>query len=181
MFRALKSHSFVFAAAVAAFLAVSASAATVIVTVPGLTDIWLAGQPNGMHEVFPCNDHPSDKALFTFTLDVPRGWTAVANGVPTGRTDSGGRTVWRYRESHPLATELVQIAAGDLRVEALITEDWTRVGELVERYADLGLGGVDASVVALAERLGVHAIATLDRRHFTVVQPAHCDAFELLP
>src|SRR5438309_2852762 len=47
MFRALKSHSFVFAAAVAAVLAVSASAATVIVTVPGLTDNWLAGQPNG--------------------------------------------------------------------------------------------------------------------------------------
>jgi aminopeptidase N len=79
----------------------------------------LAGQPNGMHEVFPCNDHPSDKALFTFTLDVPAGWTAVANGVAAGRVDSGGRTVWRYRESHPLATELVQIAAGDLRVAQL--------------------------------------------------------------
>ncbi|MBA3907485.1 MAG: M1 family metallopeptidase [Pseudonocardiales bacterium] len=76
----------------------------------------LAGQPAGMHRVFPCNDHPSDKALFTFTLDVPTGWTAVANGVAAGRTDSGGRTVWRYRETHPLATELVQIAAGDLQV-----------------------------------------------------------------
>ena len=73
------------------------------------------------------------------------------------------------------------IAAGDLRVEALTTEDWTRIGELVERYADLGLGGVDASLVALAERLGARVVATLDRRHFTVVQPAHCEAFELVP
>jgi aminopeptidase N len=79
----------------------------------------LAGQPNGMHDVFPCNDHPGDKALFTFALDVPSGWTAVANGVAAGRSDSAGRTVWRYRETHPIATELVQIAAGDFRVAAL--------------------------------------------------------------
>ena len=76
----------------------------------------LAGQPDGMHQLFPCNDHPSDKALFTFTLDVPAGWTAVANGVAAGRSDTGGRSVWRYREAHPMATELLQIAAGDLQL-----------------------------------------------------------------
>lgn len=75
----------------------------------------------------------------------------------------------------------VSIAAGDLAVEDLTAGDWERVAVLVERYADLGLGGVDASVVAVAERLGVGEIATLDRRHFTVVRPAHVDAFELLP
>ncbi|MGH9917869.1 MAG: type II toxin-antitoxin system VapC family toxin, partial [Nitrososphaerales archaeon] len=51
----------------------------------------------------------------------------------------------------------------------------------VETYADLGLGTVDATVVAIAERLAVAQIATLDRRHFTVVRPAHVAAFELLP
>jgi predicted nucleic acid-binding protein len=40
---------------------------------------------------------------------------------------------------------------------------------------------VDASVVAAAERLGAHSVATLDRRHTTVVQPEHAAAFELLP
>jgi predicted nucleic acid-binding protein len=35
--------------------------------------------------------------------------------------------------------------------------------------------------VALAERLGVHSIATLDRRHFTIVRPKHVPGFELLP
>ncbi len=73
------------------------------------------------------------------------------------------------------------IAAGDLNVEQLTAEDWERVAELVERYADLDLGGVDASVVAVAERLGVHEIATLDRRDFSVVRPRHIDAFDLLP
>ena len=40
----------------------------------------------------------------------------MANGVADGRADTGGRSVWRYREGHPMATELVQIAAGDLQV-----------------------------------------------------------------
>ncbi|MFZ0216714.1 MAG: VapC toxin family PIN domain ribonuclease, partial [Candidatus Dormiibacterota bacterium] len=49
------------------------------------------------------------------------------------------------------------------------------------RYRDLPLGTVDASVVTTAERLGVKEIATVDRRHFAVVRPAHTDAFTLLP
>jgi uncharacterized protein len=55
------------------------------------------------------------------------------------------------------------------------------MADLAERYADLGLGGTDASLVAIAERLGIDRIATFDRRHFTVVRPAHVEAFTLLP
>jgi len=66
-------------------------------------------------------------------------------------------------------------------VEAPFAEDWSRIGGLVEQYADLSLGGTDASLIALAERLGARTMITLDRRHFSVVRPRHCDAFELLP
>lgn len=59
--------------------------------------------------------------------------------------------------------------------------DWLRIAELVARYRDLPLGTVDASVVTAAERLGITEIATLDRRHFTVVRPVHVGAFTLLP
>jgi hypothetical protein len=52
---------------------------------------------------------------------------------------------------------------------------------LVEQYGDLPLGTADACVVALAERLRIPTIATLDRRHFTIVRPTHVSAFELLP
>jgi uncharacterized protein len=52
---------------------------------------------------------------------------------------------------------------------------------LVEQYADLPLGAVDASVIALAERLGIPEVATLDRRHFSVVRPLHVPTFHLLP
>jgi hypothetical protein len=42
-------------------------------------------------------------------------------------------------------------------------------------------GTADASVIAVAERLGVIEIATIDRRHFTVVRPRHVETFTLLP
>jgi predicted nucleic acid-binding protein len=68
-----------------------------------------------------------------------------------------------------------------LDVEAPAYEDWPRIAELVEEYADFPLGGTDASVVALAERLDAEALITLDRRHFGAVRPRHRDAFHLLP
>lgn len=66
-------------------------------------------------------------------------------------------------------------------IEAPDPRDWERIGDLVERYADLPLGGTDASVVALAERTNARIVITLDRRHFSVVRPRHCESFELVP
>lgn len=76
---------------------------------------------------------------------------------------------------------LGDFAAGSLIAEPVAAEDWLRIAELVARYADLPLGTVDASVVAAAERLRTRQLATLDRRHFSVVRPEHIDGFELLP
>ena len=66
-------------------------------------------------------------------------------------------------------------------VANLELEDYARAIELVEKYADLPLSLVDASVVAIAERLEQDTIATLDRRHFSVIRPLHIDAFTLVP
>lgn len=72
------------------------------------------------------------------------------------------------------------ILDGTLRVEPLTTGDWTRIRELVGQYRDLPLGGTDASVVAIAERLKARRLATVDRAHFTVVRPRNLPAFELV-
>jgi predicted nucleic acid-binding protein len=79
------------------------------------------------------------------------------------------------------AAFIASIAHGDFTVVDLTSADWRRVAELVERYADLNLGTVDAAVVATAERLNLTTIATINPRDFRVVRPAHCDAFELVP
>jgi aminopeptidase N len=73
-------------------------------------------QPNNAHQIFPSNDHPSDKATYSFAFDVPEGTDAFANGVLTGHRDRGDRTLWTYRERDPLATELVQMAVGHFDV-----------------------------------------------------------------
>ncbi|MEX0847237.1 MAG: PIN domain-containing protein [Ilumatobacteraceae bacterium] len=73
------------------------------------------------------------------------------------------------------------IINGTLTVEPLRSVDWQRIRELVERYQNMPLGGTDASLIAIAERLGATRIATLDRAHFSIVRPAHCTAFELTP
>lgn len=69
----------------------------------------------------------------------------------------------------------------ELDVEPPSPTDWSRIAELVERYADFPLGGTDASVIALAERLDATTIITLDRRHFAAVRPHHVEAFSLVP
>lgn len=76
---------------------------------------------------------------------------------------------------------LGDLAAGNLLAEPVAAEDWLRIAELVARYADLPLGAVDASVMAAAERLALTELATLDRRHFSVVRPRHTDAFNIVP
>jgi len=73
------------------------------------------------------------------------------------------------------------LARGDFVGTEILDVDYARVAELIERYDDLPLGTTDASVIAVAERLGVREIATLDRRRFTAVRPSHVDAFTVLP
>ncbi|GAA1767646.1 type II toxin-antitoxin system VapC family toxin [Luedemannella helvata] len=70
---------------------------------------------------------------------------------------------------------------GPFELAALRPTDMARVAELVEQYADFPLGTVDASVIALAERLNITTVATLDVRHFAAVRPRHVDAFTLQP
>lgn len=68
-----------------------------------------------------------------------------------------------------------------LEVEAPVADDWPQIAELVERYADFPLGGIDASIAVLADRFGTDLIVTLDRRHFGAIQSAQDRPFQLLP
>ncbi|MFE7977449.1 type II toxin-antitoxin system VapC family toxin [Streptomyces shenzhenensis] len=80
------------------------------------------------------------------------------------------------------AAFLDALAAGQLgTVTGVMPDDIERMAHLVRQYASLPLGGTDACVVAIAERWQAKQVATVDRRHFSVVRPQHVDAFELLP
>jgi predicted nucleic acid-binding protein len=78
--------------------------------------------------------------------------------------------------------QLVQsVLSGELAVEDLAIADYRRTLELLRRYESARIGFVDASVMAVAERLKIQRILTTDRRDFSMVRPRHCKAFELLP
>jgi predicted nucleic acid-binding protein len=76
---------------------------------------------------------------------------------------------------------LEDVLKGAYRVEHASGADLARCAALQGQYADLGLGIVDASVIALAERLDEPKVATLDHRHFGTVRPAHVPALRLQP
>jgi predicted nucleic acid-binding protein len=79
------------------------------------------------------------------------------------------------------ASFLRSLTTDRYQVESPTADDLLRAADLVETYADLGLGTTDAMSIALAERRGETDIATLDHRHFTVVRPRHTDAFVVHP
>jgi predicted nucleic acid-binding protein len=90
---------------------------------------------------------------------------------------------WFHKGMGPeaLLALLDEIRQGVFRVKDLDTDDYSRVFELLETYRDLRVGFVDAAVMAIVERLGEPKLATLDRRHFTIMRPRHVEALELLP
>ncbi|TMR97650.1 M1 family metallopeptidase [Nonomuraea basaltis] len=74
---------------------------------------FVASEPNGSKTWFPANDHPADKATFDFTITVPAGLTALANGERAGQpTTTGGKTTFRWRERHPMVTYLATATLG---------------------------------------------------------------------
>ncbi len=76
---------------------------------------------------------------------------------------------------------LRMLVRSKFEVVALDIEDFTQIQVLLQKYIDTRIDFVDASVAAVAERLDVTRILTLDKRDFSLIRPKHCDYFELLP
>mgnify|MGYP001201263659 CR=1 FL=1 len=67
------------------------------------------------------------------------------------------------------------------RLIPLEDEDIMRTAEILQKYADLRVDFVDATIAAVAERMNITRILTLDRRDFGLIRPRHIQQFELLP
>jgi hypothetical protein len=76
----------------------------------------VAGQPHSAATWFPANDHPSDKASYTFHITVPRRLTAVANGRLVGHRQSGRHATWTWRAKAPMASYLATVDIGDFQL-----------------------------------------------------------------
>ncbi|WP_106131336.1 M1 family metallopeptidase [Pseudosporangium ferrugineum] len=93
----------------------------------------MAGQPDQSHQFFPSNDHPRDMATYTITLTAPAGWAAIANGRHLGDRTRDGYVSSVYRESRPMASELIQAVVGDFVVQTRPAAAGVPVRDVVPR------------------------------------------------
>lgn len=77
----------------------------------------VVGQPHVAATWYPVNDHPSDKASYSFRVTVPKGLEAVANGVPRGHRTHKGWTTWAWEAREPMASYLATATIGEFALK----------------------------------------------------------------
>jgi predicted nucleic acid-binding protein len=114
-----------------------------------------------------------DHQRFRETIDRSR--TRYVPGLVLAEVD------YFLRDERSAMTVFMQdLSRGAFTYAPPALDQLARAMEIDRRYADLGLGLVDASVVALAEHLGIRRLATRDIRHFAAVRLRDGTAFELV-
>lgn len=89
--------------------------------------------------------------------------------------------ILRERKYESLAEFLRQIEADEIKLISAEAGDLSRTAEILEQYSDSKIDFVDAVVMAIAERLDIRRILTVDRRDFGMFRPRHCEFFEIVP
>ncbi|MCX4767560.1 M1 family metallopeptidase [Streptomyces sp. NBC_01275] len=93
---------------------------------------FVAGEPQGAMTWFPANNHPLDKSSYDFTITVPKGRTAVANGVLLGQSTRAGKTTFRWRQTEPMAAYLATATVGKFQVKQYTTRSGLKVYDAVD-------------------------------------------------
>ena len=91
----------------------------------------IIGQPHVAATWFPVNDHPSDKASYTFRVTVPEGLEAVANGTLEDKSTADGSTTWRWEAREPMASYLATATVGEFDLDSY-TKDGIRYWDAID-------------------------------------------------
>ncbi|HEY9557416.1 MAG TPA: M1 family metallopeptidase [Acidimicrobiales bacterium] len=81
-------------------------------------EAYVASEPAGAATFFPVNDHPTDKATYSFNVTAPADQVVAANGMLVGEPVAGpdGTLTWTYETDDQMASYLVQVAIGDFEL-----------------------------------------------------------------
>ncbi|MCE9645404.1 MAG: M1 family metallopeptidase [Chloroflexi bacterium] len=96
---------------------------------------FVLSEPDGAASFFPSNDHPLDKATYTFLVTVPKPYEVAANGVLTETTDHGDARTFAFEERAPMASYLATINIDELDEETMKS----RNGIPIRNYYSTGL------------------------------------------
>ena len=127
-------------------------------------EAWTMQEPYGAHTWYPVNDHPSDKALYDFTLSVPSPWVGVANGALTERQDQAGTTTTQWHLAEPAASYLTTVAFGEYTTTSNTSARGLRIDYWVPAESPQlarGLKKAAAGLDWLEQRLGPYPFDTL--------------------
>ncbi|VXD18210.1 type II toxin-antitoxin system VapC family toxin [Planktothrix paucivesiculata] len=73
------------------------------------------------------------------------------------------------------------LSASRFELIVAVEEDIERTANILEQYIDSRIDFVDACIMAIAERLNIQTVLTIDQRDFRLFRPKHCDHFILKP
>lgn len=137
---------------------------------------FVLAEPDGARSWYPANDHPLDKATYTFVIDVPEGLAAAANGSLVESTTAGGRTRWTWASDAPMASYLATVVVGPFDVvedPAASAETGVSIRHVLPRGTGVadwpGLERTGQMLAFLAERFGpfpfdTYGVALVDAR-----------------
>ncbi len=97
--------------------------------------VFVLSEPDGAASFFPANDHPRDKALFTFRVTVPEPYEVAANGLLIETVDNGDTNTFLFEVRDPMTTYLATININEFDVETMESE----TGVLIRNYYAVGL------------------------------------------
>ena len=97
-----------------------------------------SGQIDRAQDIYPVNDHPSDKATYSYTIAAPKATTVAVSGRRTGKRAVGDSYVWSFEMDEPMASQVIQVATGDLVEVERGRVGGTRLRDVVARsYVDI--------------------------------------------
>jgi aminopeptidase N len=96
---------------------------------------FVLSEPDGAASFYPVNDHPLDKAFFTFRVTVPEPFEVAANGVLTETIDNGASNTFLFEVRDPMASYLATINIDEFDVETMESEN----GIPIRNYYATGL------------------------------------------
>ncbi len=146
---------------------------------------FVVAEPAASNSWFPSNDHPTDKATFTFRVTVPDGTVAIANGTLEDTITDLGWNTWVWEMRQPMATYLATVVTGpyDISLDAAssdlsgvtvrnavfsgdtVSPELDRQGEIIAFFSELfGPYPFDAYGIVVVEGLA----AALETQTFSV-------------
>jgi aminopeptidase N len=111
--------------------------------------VQMLGQPSMSHDALPMADHPAQKAPWAFTITVPPGLTAVANGVQTGHRSLPDGERFEYRMDQAMPTHVMQLAVGRLKR----VDGGSHGGVHIRHYLPVDSGSATTTLLVTAKQL----------------------------